>query len=151
MEYSTDGLNYISFGTTIAYYHSGTISGLSQSQTYYVRVKVSNAAGTSGYSNVYTINPTGGSPATPSNLSASAVDQYGYSTLHWSGSYVLSDKAYMEWSTDGSNFFVYGQTTYATYGVGSVGGLQQNTTYYFRVRVRDAAGVYSGYSNVYQI
>jgi Ca2+-binding RTX toxin-like protein len=150
MEVSTNGTNFTEYGTTIAAYHWGRLNGLSQAATYYVRVRVSNAAGFSGYSNVYVINPTvTPPPQAPTNLTASAVNEWGASLLHWDGTYRLNphDVAHMEYSTDGVNFTEYG-TTIAAYHDGYVYGLSPNTTYYFRVYVTNAGGT-SGYSNVY--
>jgi hypothetical protein len=59
MEYSTNGVNFtVSPTTTYAAYHTGPVSGLSSSGTYYFRVRARTASGIySGYSNVYRLEP----------------------------------------------------------------------------------------------
>ena len=145
IEYSTNGVNFSPYNTTIAAYLVGSASGLNRYQTYYFRVRAQNENGFSGYSNVAVLQA--GIPATPTGFTATPVNSSGYTTFGWDNwRYTTGDVMRLEFSTNGSTWTEYG-TTYAQYNWGTIGGLTPGGHYYFRIRASNAYG-YSAYSNV---
>jgi titin len=145
IERSTDGINFTQIGTVGAGVTTYTDSGLAAATTYYYRVRATNSAGNSAYSNIASATTIAAAPpAAPSNLtltviSASQID------LHWNDNSSNETQFLIERSPNGSSF-----TQIATVGANvqsfSATGLQSNTRYYFRVRATNSAGN-SAYSN----
>lgn len=123
------------------------VSGLPSGSGQYFRVRASNAAGSSAYTNtLYVTTPSPGptAPAAPARLTARAVS---------------SSAIQLTWSDGSSNETSFrieklvGSSYQEVLSVGSnvtsaqIGGLSPSTGYTFRVRAANSAG-YSGYSNI---
>jgi len=133
---ATVGLNVTSYSNT----------GLSASTTYFYRVRSSNTAGDSGYSNEANATTQSSTvPAAPSALSANEVSS-SQINLSWTDNasnetgFKIERKTglggtYAQIATVGANVTTYNST-----------GLAASITYYYRVRSNNASGD-SGYSN----
>ncbi|MFQ5454664.1 MAG: fibronectin type III domain-containing protein [Nitrospirota bacterium] len=134
------GGTYIEIAIVGAGMTSYTDGGLNELTTYYYRVRAANTGGDSGYSNE--VNATTDMNL-PSNLTASVLSDSSIS-LNWTDTN-SEISYYIERSTDGQNY-----TQIATVGaditVYTDTGLNEYTTYYYRVRGYDGS-VYSAYSN----
>ncbi len=149
VERSLDGFNW----TEIATLPAGTVSfsstGLSASTTYSYRVRASNSAGYSGYSNTASATtpaaPALTPPAAPANLAASAVSS---SQINLSWSDLSSNESGFEIQRSTDNY-TFGQIASVGAGVTSYSNtsLTANTTYYYRVRAVNSAGS-SAFSSV---
>ncbi len=135
-EIATVGADVTSFGDT----------GLAASTTYTYRVRASNAAGNSGYSNEAsaTTDDPPPPPADPSGLTATA-NGSSQIDLAWTDNASDEDNFVIERHAGDGNF-----AEIATVGAGVTSfddtGLAASTTYTYRVRAANAAGN-SGYSN----
>jgi phosphodiesterase/alkaline phosphatase D-like protein len=145
VERSPDNVAFVQIGSLSGTAAVFTDTGLTVSTSYYYRVRARNAHGTSGYSNVASASTTNGAPAAPTSLAAitsstSTID------LTWLNNATDASAMAVERSTDNVTFvqvtFVAGDAVSYTSG-----GLDQNTTYYFRVRAHNWLGE-SAYSNV---
>src|SRR5207237_5477252 len=72
IERSTDGSSFTQVGTVNANVTSYADTGLSESTTYYYRVRASSANGDSDYSNIANATTSASVPAAPTNLMATA-------------------------------------------------------------------------------
>jgi titin len=148
VERSPDGRNFTqiaSLGANTTTYQS---TGLEASTQYYYRVRASNGAGNSAYSN--TANATTQAPpvvilAAPTGLRASAISSTQIN-LSWTDNADNEANVLVERSPDGRNFtqiasLAANTTTYQNTG------LTASTRYWYRVRVSNVAGLYSAYSN----
>ena len=148
LERSFDGVNW----TEIATLPAGTVSfsstGLSASTTYSYRVRASNSAGYSGYSNTASATtpaaPSSTPPTAPANLGATAVSS-SQINLAWSDLSSNENGFIIQRSTDNYNF-VQVATVGANVASYSNSGLAANTTYYYRVQATNSAGA-SAFSN----
>jgi fibronectin type 3 domain-containing protein len=147
VERSTDGVNFsqiASLGASVATYSS---TGLAASTQYTYRVRATNSAGNSAYSNTATAatqSPAPTPPTAPSGLTATAVSS-AQINLTWVDNSNNETGFKIERSTDGVNFTQIalisgGLTAYSSTG------LTASTQYTFRVRATNTAGD-SGYSN----
>ena len=136
----TAGFVSNSVGSNVANYQA---TGLAAGTTYFFRVKAVNAGGFSAATNTAgatTLTVPTTAPAAPSNLAASAAS---------------SSAVNLTWVDNASNEsgFMIDRATNATFTTGlttvaagsnatsaQVGGLTNNTTYYFRVRATNAVG-----------
>src|SRR5207302_1902850 len=143
IERSTDDVNFTQITTDRDGVTNDKDIGLTASTTYYCRLRASNAAGDSGYSNV--ASDLTSVPAAPGNLTAAAVSTSEID-LAWSETSTNVAQFKIERSTDGVNFT---QITTVAAGVITYKNtrLTANTTYYYRVRANNSAGD-SAYSNV---
>lgn len=145
VEKSTDGMNFFAADMTGANDSDSRIDGLLPRTRYYFRVRASNNAGYSAYSNVITLDTPDEPPAAPSNLHlvnlwARKVD------LRW-----------IDNSNNESGFFVAVSIDGVTWGNAAVtgandsdcriDGLLPRNRYYFKVRAGNDAG-YSDYSTM---
>jgi hypothetical protein len=124
-------------------------SGLTPSTTYFYRVRATNAAGDSAYSNVASATtqaPPGGVPVAPSGLTAEATSSSAI-LLRWSDNDSTQTEVSVERSTSPTSGFA--RVTILPAQSNSYGdiGLAASTTYYYRVWATNAAG-HSAYSNV---
>jgi predicted phage tail protein len=145
IERSTDGVNFGEITAVGANVTSYSNTGLSSSTTYYYRVRASNAAGNSAYSNIANATTQGVSPNAPSGLVATAISKTRID-LAWTDNSNNETGFKIERSTNGTTF-----SQIATVGVNvttySNNGLKGNKTYWYRVRAYNGTGN-SGYSNV---
>ena len=148
IEVSTDGINFTTVATAAQESTSYTVTGLSQSTTYYFQVSGSNSAGSSGPSNIATAtttSQTGQTPTAPQGLGATPA----------SGSEV-----YLTWTNTASNETGFTLTratdslftqnvvteTLASapfyYTDGAV-GLSPGNTYYYKIQATNSSGASS--------
>ncbi|HEY3322391.1 MAG TPA: PA14 domain-containing protein [Planctomycetota bacterium] len=120
-------------------------SGLTPATTYFYRVRATNAAGDSGYSNEASATTADVAPAAPSNLAAiapsptqvnltwvdNASNETGFKLERKTG----SGGAYAQINAPAANATSFGDTS-----------ASPNTTYYYRIKATNAIGD-SGYSN----
>ncbi len=146
IERSTDGANFGQIATVGAGVTAYQNTGLAAGATYWYRVRATNGAGDSGYSNVASATTQNiAPPAAPSNLTATAVSS-SQINLAWTDNSSDETGFQIERSTDGANF---GQIAALGAGVTSYqnSGLAPGTTYWYRVRAVNSGGN-SPYSNV---
>jgi chitodextrinase len=140
----------IATSTAVAYSNTG----LTASTTYRYRVGATDAAGNrSGYSNIVTVSTPAApgdttAPSVPSNVSATASSATQVN-LSWTASTdnvaVTGYKVERCQGTSCTSFAQVGSPTGTSY---SDSGVTASTTYRYRVAARDAAGNWSGYSNI---
>jgi fibronectin type 3 domain-containing protein len=146
IERSTDaGVTFTEIATVGANVTTYADTGLTQLTTYSYRVRASNSAGDSAYSNTATVALV--LPAAPTNLAASGVGNSGQVNLTW---------------TDNSNNetgFQVERSTDSTFAMPVIAPMPANTTsyrdsnavkgqtYYYRVAAINIVGL-SAYSNV---
>jgi Fibronectin type III domain len=145
IERSTDNVTFTQIaiaGATAASYQD---TGLSASTTYSYRVRATNAAGDSAYSNVAGAATLPPPPTAPTGLSATAASS-SQINLTWTNTSTTQTGVKIERSIDNVTF-----TQIAVAGAADVGysdaGLSASTTYSYRVRATNASGD-SAYSNV---
>jgi hypothetical protein len=145
IERSIDGVNFSQIAATGANVTSYSNTALSSSTTYTYRVRATNGAGNSAYSNpasATTLAPN--PPPAPSGLTATGVST-SQINLAWTDNAGNESGFKIERSSDGVNF-----SQIATAGANATSysntGLPAGTTYYYRVRAYNADGD-SNYSN----
>ncbi len=149
IERSTDNVSFTQIGTAVANatsYSDATAVGSTQ---YYYRIRATNAAGDSPYSNVATaVTPTGPSvPAAPTGLLATAASS-SQIDLTWVDNSNNETGFKIERSPDGtSNWMLLGTVAAGTNAFSDSNGLAPSTTYYYRVRATNYIGD-SGNSNL---
>ena len=125
---------------------SKVVSALSANSTYYYRVRASNAAGTSSNSNFISVTTLLNAPAANA---ASAITSTGF-TANWLSPSGSATGYRLDVSTSSTfNSFVIGYQDLVVGNVTSkaISGLNDNSTYYYRVRASNAEGT-SNNSNV---
>ncbi len=141
------GYDNLNVGNVTTY----TVSGLTAGNTYYYRVRATNAGGTSGNSNTISVTMLPATPAAPVATAATNITQTSFDA-NWNAS-AGADGYYLDVATDSSftnmvsgydNLNVGNVTTY------SVTGLTANTDYFYRVRAFNTGGT-SGNSNVIDV
>jgi hypothetical protein len=145
IERSTDNVNFAQIATTGSNVTTFSNTGLTPSTRYYYRIRATNAAGDSQYSNTADAATQGISPNAPSDLTAVAVSKTRIN-LAWTDHASNETGFKIERSTNGTSF-----TQIATVGANvttfASTGLRGNRLYYFRVRAYNATGN-SSYSNI---
>src|SRR5207302_424984 len=147
VERSTDGTTFTQVATVGANVTAYSDTGLAAATQYYYRVRATNAAGDSAYSNVASATTPAPSATAPPKIGRAActatASQINLTWLDITGNETGSK---VERSTDGTTF-----TQVALVGANvtaySDTGLAAATKYYYRVRATNAAGD-SAYSNV---
>ena len=149
VERSADGTNFTKIADVAANATSYSNTGLNSSAKYYYRIRAKNSAGSSAYSNIADATTALGAPSTPTGLNAELAD-YDQARLTWPGQPGTVANVIIERSTSPTTGFTQitqqpgGTTTYVDLG------LNEQTTYYYRIQSKNAAGV-SGYSNVVSV
>jgi phosphodiesterase/alkaline phosphatase D-like protein len=148
LDVSTDN----GFGSFVSGYNdlavagtSQSVTGLTQGQTYYYRVRAQNASGTSTNSNTISLSTTVGTPTATAATSITTTSfTANWGTVAGATGYRL-DVATTNTFTAGT--YVTGFQDLAVAATSqSVTGLTAGTTYYYRVRAESGAGT-SGNSN----
>jgi hypothetical protein len=133
--------------TSMVTSHSQSLSGLASSTTYYFRVKSKDAAGNLAVSSGSTFTTLDTTAPTISSVTSSGITGTG-ATITWSTNEASDSQVeYGTTSSYGSSTTL--NTSMVTSHSQSLSGLASSTTYYFRVKSKDAAGnlaVSSGYS-----
>jgi hypothetical protein len=145
IERSTDDVTFTQITTVAANITSYQDKEVSESTTYYYRVRASNSAGDSAYSNTTSVTTPATVPIAPDTLIATAASSNAVN-LSWADKSNNETSFKIERSGDGSNFgdvttVSANATTYTDSNV------TESTTYYYRVRATNSAGD-SGYTNV---
>jgi hypothetical protein len=145
IERSADGVNFNEITTVGPNVTSYSNTGLTSSTTYYYRLRASNDAGNSAYSNTASATTQGVSPIAPSGLVATAISKTRID-LSWTDNSNNEAGFKIERSANGTSF-----SQIATVGANVTTynntGLKANKTYWYRVRAYNGTG-HSGYSNV---
>src|SRR5207244_10170819 len=129
IEKSTDNVNFTEITTTAVDAKSYSVTGLAGGTQYYFRVRASNGAGDTAYTN--TANATT-LPAAPANLTATTASS---SQINLSWSDVAGESQYIiERSPDGTNSWTQIGTSGANVTTFNNTGLSLGTTYYYRVK-----------------
>ncbi|GAB4033177.1 fibronectin type III domain-containing protein [Spirosoma gilvum] len=121
---------------------------LADNTQYCYRVRAKNAAGPSAYTDPACATTPLAPPATPANLTAEVVD-YDQVKLNWPAVSASAVNVRIERSTSPSGPFQEIKTVPASQTTYTDAGLQEFTTYYYRIQASNTAGS-SGFSNVAQ-
>jgi predicted phage tail protein len=144
IERSTDGSTFAPHGTAGANATTYADSTVAPQQTYWYRLRATNAAGPSAYSSPASATTPAAAPAAPTGLTATAVSTSRIN-LAWADNSTSETGFAIERSTDGATF-----TQVATVGANvttfASTGLSKNRTYHYRVRAYSGA-LNSVYSN----
>ncbi len=137
VERSADNITFTQIGTTTANISSYNDSTASGGLTYYYRVRATNAAGDSGYSDIATAPPLT-PPIAPTNLTAVATPSNSVN-LAWTDNSNNEAGFELNRSTDGTTWalVINGEDDVPSY---TDSGLAPGATYYYRVRAINAAG-----------
>lgn len=143
VEYSTNnGSTFTAFNDGVSTSTSATITGISASSNYVVRVKARNLAGDSAYSTSVTVT------SQPTALIASATSSTALS-LSWTTPANLYNSSVLDYiveysSNNGVNYTVFNDGVSSNLSA-NITGLSSGTTYLVRVKAKNALGV-SDYS-----
>ena len=144
-------VNFVQVATPTGVSHAD--SGLTANTTYRYRVRATDAAGLlSGYSNIASATtaaaPDTQAPTAPSGLTATAAGATQIN-LSWTASTDnVGVTGYRVERCQGASCVNFVQVATPTGVSHADSGLTANTTYRYRVRATDAAGLLSGYSNI---
>jgi hypothetical protein len=147
VERSADNITFVLINTLGGTFTSYSDTGLAASTTYWYRVRATNSAGASPYSNTAsaTTLATAPPPSAPTNLIATAASATQIN-LSWTNTSTAQTGIKVERSTDAVNFtqIAVAAATATTY---PDTGLVSSTSYWYRVRATSGTGD-STYSNV---
>jgi len=146
VERSTDNVTFTEVATVSANVSAYSATGLTATTAYYFRVRASNPAGDSAYSNTASATTLQSPPAAPTGLTATAISK-SQINLTWSDSSNNEGGFTIErcQGASCSNFTMIAQVAQNVTAFSNT-GLLKNTQYSYRVRAFNAAGN-SGYSN----
>ncbi len=147
IERSTDNVTFTEVAAVSANVTSYSATGLAAGTTYHFRVRASNPAGDSAYSNTASATTLQMPPAAPTSLTATAISK-SQINLTWSDNSNNEDGFNIErcqgvTCTNFTMVIQVGQNVTAF----SNTGLTKNTVYRYRVRAFNAAAGNSAYSN----
>lgn len=127
------------FGTTYGTLHGQTLSGLTANTTYHYRIRLRDATGNES-ATVDAIFSTDTTP--PSILGTVAVNSLAFSaTLSWSTTEpAVYQIEYGQTTSYGTTVPMQFGTAYSNSHSHTLSGLTANTTYHYRIRLKDAAG-----------
>jgi len=147
---STDNNTFDQVATTGANSSGKVISGLAPGTTFFFKVYAYNGDGNSAYSNAIevTTDEMVTTPDAPANLNASNISTSSLS-LNWNDNANDEDNYTVQISNDNVSF-TNEKTLSANSTSSEITGLNDNTTYYFRVFASNSAGN-SGYSNTVEV
>ena len=132
-------------GTVDANTTSFSNTGLSQNTTYYYRVRASNQAGNSGYSNEANGTTPYATPGAPSGLTATPISSSKI-RINWTDNSNIETGFKVERKTGSSGTWSQIAIVGANITTYTNSSLSQNTTYFYRVRAYNNT-VNSAYSN----
>ena len=142
---SPDGITFTTLAALPANARTYVNTGLTASTRYHYRVRATNAAGVSAWSNVANAQTLSGQGAAPTGLTATAVSSTQIN-LAWTDNSTNETGFEIQRSPDGTTF-----TALISVGANVVAhantGLAASTTYHYRVRAATAGGP-SAWSNV---
>jgi len=146
IDQSTDNVNFAEVATVGENALAYSVTGLSAATTYYFRVRASNVAGDSAYSNTANATTLQLPPATPTSLMATAVSK---SQINLTWSDISNNEGGFKiercQGVNCSNFTQIAQVSQNATTFSNT-GLLKNTSYSYRVRAFNASGN-SAYSN----
>ncbi|MCF6270716.1 MAG: hypothetical protein L3J41_13460, partial [Melioribacteraceae bacterium] len=125
------------------------VSSLSNSTTYYWRVSATNSYGTAGWSSVWSFTTVGTAPQVPtlSSPTNGTTDQSTSPTLSWNSSSGATSYTLQVSTNSSFSGFVYNQSG-LTNTSQQIAGLNNSTTYYWRVSATNSYGI-SDWSSVW--
>jgi subtilase family protein/fibronectin type III domain protein len=144
LERSTDGVSFAQMATLSANITAYSNTNLTAATTYYYRLRSNDGPNFSAYTNVASAT-TFGTPAAPSNLTATAINSTRID-ISWTDNSSNETGFKIERSTDGTTFTQL-VTTSANVTTFSNINLPASTTYFYRVRAYDGPNN-SAYTNV---
>jgi hypothetical protein len=145
IERSTDaGVTFTEIATVGANVTTYADTGLTPLTTYSYRVRASNSAGNSAYSNTASVALM--PPTAPTNLTAALVGNSGQVNLTWTDNSNNETGFQVERSTNGSTFAVIATTAANTTSYRDSSAVK-GQQYFYRVAAKNSVGL-SGYSNV---
>jgi fibronectin type 3 domain-containing protein len=150
IERSPDGVTFAQIGTTGAATTSFSDSPLNPLTTYFYRVRATNSAGDSAYSNVASTATLADTtpPTSPTNLTATAASSTQIN-LSWTASTDnVGVTQYQIQRCQGAGCNSFAQVGTSTTPSFPDSGLLANTSYSYQARALDAAGNASGFSNI---
>lgn len=150
VERSPDGVSFAQIGTTGAATTTYLDSLLPPLTTYYYRVRATNGAGDSGYSNVASAATLADTtpPSTPTNMVATAASSTQINLTWTASTDNVGVTQYQIQRCQGAGCNSFAQVgTSATPSFPDT-GLQASTPYSYQVRALDAANNASGFSNI---
>jgi hypothetical protein len=147
IEQSTDNLTFSEVATVGANAIAYSATGLAPSTTYYFRVRASNVAGDSAYTNTANATTLQSLPAAPTSLSATAISK-SQINLTWADNSNSENGFRIErcQGVNCSNFTLIAQVGQNVTAFSNT-GLSKNTSYSYRVRAFNVAGN-SAFSNI---
>jgi len=145
----TKGLTTFTVGTNVTTYTDTTVLA---KKKYYYRVRATNSIGNSAFTNVVKVATAKGQlPVAPTNLATGTVTRTSVA-LTWTDNATNEASFVIERATNAAFTKGKASATVKTPNLTSYTrtGLKRNTTYYFRVAAKNAAGN-SAYSNVVSV
>ena len=147
VEQSTDNVTFTEVATVSANVQAYSVTGLATATAYFFRVRASNTAGDSAYSNTASATTQQMLPAAPTSLTATAISK-SQINLTWSDSSNNEGGFKIErcQGVNCTSFTMVGQVGQNVTAFSNT-GLSKNTAYRYRVRAFNAAGN-SAYTNI---
>ncbi|HXJ06002.1 MAG TPA: fibronectin type III domain-containing protein [Candidatus Acidoferrum sp.] len=150
VERSPDGSTFTQIGTSSASSTTYSDPNRTPLTTYFYRVRATNAAGDSGYSNVASATTLADTtpPSTPTNLTATAASSTQINLSWTPATDNIGVTSYIVQRCQGSGCSTFSQVGTSASPSFSDSALLASTSYSYQVRALDAANNPSGFSNV---